>query len=510
MRPRVVARRVICAALIASPVLVSGCGDSGDSPTTPPNAGPRGATVSVPRLPRSLDPARASTPTERALAVATQTPLLTYRRTTGDDAATLEPALAGDLPALSPDGREYRFQLRRGLVYADGQLVKASDVERAIAHASVVSPDPMLREALSSIVGAPSRDGQTLTGVRSNDASGAVTVRLRRPDGRVPFALADPATAPMPGLPKDGAIPASTGALRIARATGRSIELAANSLRPTISTVPAAKLAQISLVPRRPAANGVTNAELRSGAIDVDLASASPSDGDPAGENAWVTGPSTGVIAMYLPQSGRTASRATRQAIAAAVDLPERPFADASVAACSLIPSFAAGSVERDPCPAPPKQESRSLLAGPPVRVAVQRGTAAEADTTRLLFDAFGALGNTPAPQSTADPLRAVRDGRADVAVLVLAPRLAHPSGWLAAAATLDPLLEREVPRLTRGPLTGTGDRWAALERRAVDRAVAVPLLAIQRRVTVGPSIDRRTVRIHPVLGVDLAAVDVR
>lgn len=509
MRQRA-ARRAISALLTVPAALLASCGGSGEAPSTPPNAGPRGATVAVPTLPRSLDPARASTPTERVLAVATQTPLLTYRRTTGDDAAALEPALAGALPRLSTDAREYRFQLRRGLVYADGQLVKASDVERAIAHASVVSPDPLLREALASIVGAPSRDGQTLSGVQSNDASGVVTVRLRRPDGRVPLALADPATAPMPSLPKAGAIPASTGPLRIARATNRSIELAANSLRPTISTVPAARLAQISLVPRRPATNGVTNAELRSGAIDMDLASASPSDADPSGGNAWVTGPATGVIALYLPQSGPTASRATRQAIAAAVDRPERPFADGSVAACGLIPSFAAGSVERDPCPAPPTREDRSLLAGPPVRIAFQSGGTVEPDTTRLLFEAFAALGNTPTAFSTADPLRAVADGRADVAALVLAPRLPHPSGWLAAAATLDPLLTREVPRLTRGPLTGTADRWEELERRAVDRAVAVPLLAMQRRVTVGPSIDRRTVRIHPVLGVDLAAVDVR
>ncbi len=510
MRPRV-ARSAISALLLATLAsTVAACGDSGDAPTTPPDAGPRAATVAVPVLPRSLDPARASTPTERALAVATQTPLLTYRHTTGDDAATLEPALAGALPTLSADTLEYRFQLRRGLVYADGQLVKASDVERAIAHASVVSPDLMLRDALRSIVGAPSDDGQTLSGVRSNDASGVLSVQLRRADGRVPYALADPATAPMPALPKDGAIPASTGPLRIARATERSIELAANSLRPTVSTVPAARLAQISLVPRRPATNGVTNRELQSGAIDMDLSPASPADADPAGGNAWVTGPTTGVVALYLPPQGPTASRTVRRAIADALALPERPLANASVAACSLIPSFATGSVEREPCPPPPTKSDRSLLAGPPVRIAFQPGDTVEPGTTRLLVDAFAALGNAPTATSAADPLQAVAEGRADVAVLATAPRLAHPWGWLSVAAPLDPLLRREVPRLTRGPLTGTADRWEQLERRAVDRAVAIPLLSVQRRVTVGPSIDRRTVRIHPVLGVDLAAVDVR
>lgn len=507
--PLRVARRAICASLVASAALLAGCGDADDAPSSPPNAGPRGATVAVPALPRSLDPARASTPTERAVAVATQTPLLTYRHTTGEDAAALEPALAGALPELSPDAREYRFQLRRGLVYADGQLVKASDVERAIAHASVVSPDPLLRSALRSIVGTPSDDGQTLSGVQSNDASGEVTVRLRRPDGRVPFALADPATAPTPSLPKDGAIPASTGPLRIARATDRSIELAANSLRPTISTVPAARLAQISLVPRPPADGGVTNEVLRSGDIDLALGGQSPADGAPEGGNAWVTGATTGVAALYLPPVGPTAARSVRQALAAALELPDRPLADASVATCSLIPSFAAGAVEREPCPVPPREPERLLLAGQTVRIASPEGVV-DGDVLEVIGRAFVALGASPSSISVDDPLAAVAAGRADVAVAVLAPRLAHPSGWLEAAAPLDPLLTREVPRLTRGPLTGTSERWAELERRAVERAVAIPLLAIQRRVTAGPSIDRRTVRIHPVLGVDLAAVDVR
>ncbi len=508
MPPRV-GRRAHLALVLVPVALLTSCGEADESATTPPDAGPRGATVAVPTMPRSLDPARASTPTERALAVATQTPLLTYRHTTGDDAASLEPALAGALPELSPDAREYRFQLRRGLVYADGQLVKASDVERAIAHASRTSRDPALRAALRSIVGTPSDDGQTLSGVQSNDASGVVTVRLRRPDGRVPFALADPATAPMPSLPKAGAIPASTGPLRIARATDRSIELAANSLRPTISTVPAAKLAQISLVPRRPAADGVTNRELQSGEIDLDLGFPSPSDGAPKRGNSWVTGATTGVVALYLPPSGPTASRPVRQAIAAALELPDRPLVDASVPTCSLIPSFAAGSVERDPCPVPPRERDDAPLAGRSVRVAFPATGTVQADTLRPVSQAFIALGATPELVSVDDPQAAVAVGRADAAVaaLPLASRTRR-AGWRPRRRSIRSWSGGTAAHAR--PAHGTADRWAQLERRAVDRAVAIPLLAIQRRVTVGPSIDRRTVRIHPVLGVDLAAVDVR
>ena len=218
MRHRVVKGAAGALISFAVGVAVTGCG-GGEKASSPPSAAPRGATVSVAVLPTTLDPARASSVAERAIAVATQTPLLTYRRTTGDQAATLEPALAGDLPKLSSDDREYRFQLRSGLVYADGRLVKASDIERAIAHASVASTDPALRAVLGSIVGAPSKDGQSLPGVRSDDRTGVVLVQLRRPDGRLPLALADPATAPMPELPAKGKVPASTGPLRVASIT---------------------------------------------------------------------------------------------------------------------------------------------------------------------------------------------------------------------------------------------------------------------------------------------------
>ncbi|MFT4034000.1 MAG: ABC transporter substrate-binding protein [Patulibacter sp.] len=497
--------------LAAASGLLTACGDRQPSRSSPPNAGPRAATIAVGALPRTLDPARASSVAERAIAAATQTPLLTYRRTAGDEAATLTPALAGALPQLSLDAREYRFQLRRGLVYADGALVKASDVERAIAHASADATDGELRTVLASIVGAPSRDGATLSGVRSDDRSGMVVVRLRHADGRVPFALADPATAPQPSLPKAGEIPASTGPLRIASSSKRSVVLAANPLRATISTVPAARLAQLSLVLRP---SGASARELAGGTVDLDLTAAAVSSrgsarGARASAATLVTGPSTSVVAAVVAQRGALAARTVRRALAAAIDRRDAGSAASGAApTCGLLPPFAVGAVDREPCPAPPAAPLRRLLTGVQVTVAVPRGEAWSAATEAILREAIDALGGTASFAASRAPLEAAASGAADIAVARVTPRLPHPSFWLEPAASFDALLAREVPRLTAGPLTGTGGRWAALDRRVVDRGVVMPLLALERVAVVGRQVDRRTVLLHPLFGLDLAALD--
>lgn len=267
-RPAWIRAALLAAAAGCGAVILAGCGSGDDDPQIDSSPTPQALQVAVTALPRTLDPARATTPSERAVAAAINTPLLTYRRSTDTDAATLEPALAKALPTLSGDHTEYRFTLRPGLLYADGQVVTASDVERSIAHASAHAADAELRAVLSEIVGAPSEDGQTLTGVVSDDATGVVIVKLRRPDSRLPFALADPATAPLPALPSSEAkvLPSSTGPLRVARVTGTTVELVANPLRARIATVPAADATQITLTSRTPTARA-----LASGRVDVVL-----------------------------------------------------------------------------------------------------------------------------------------------------------------------------------------------------------------------------------------------
>jgi peptide/nickel transport system substrate-binding protein len=55
--------------------------------------------------------------------------LLDFFPLPGPEETSLIPGLAADLPTVSPDGLEYTFTIRDGLVYSDGTPVQASDVK---------------------------------------------------------------------------------------------------------------------------------------------------------------------------------------------------------------------------------------------------------------------------------------------------------------------------------------------------------------------------------------------
>lgn len=523
------------AVLAAAAFAVTGCGDggSGDEESSPsPSARPDRIVVAAGSAPRTLDPALATRNAERLIASATQLPLLTYRHRTGDDAADLLPALARDLPRLSDDRREYRFALRPGLVYSDGRLVKASDVERAIAHASRSTKDPRVREILRGIVGTPSTDGETLRGVRTDDRNGAVVVRLREPDGRLPQILADPATAPLPELPsKDPRVlPPATGPLRVARVERGSVELVANPLRAQIDTVPAARTSQVAVVGRPARA-----AELTSGDVGVAFAveaEAATAAGGRAAPLASVEAASGALWSLLVPAVGSFAERDDREALAGAVD--RRPLSEAPRAgrsSCGLLSPWIVGATTRDDCPPVPVRPTDAPLAGVTVRVGVPAGlvTAERADVpaTRVLtgpdavartgaaaetiaLRAVRALGATVTTQAVASADAALARGEIDAALVRAAPTQPHPAEYLRPVAGVDALIARELPDQTAQPLTGSAGAWSDLERRAVDRAVAIPISAETTRVAVSRVVDGRSIVLHPVLGLDLAALRVQ
>ncbi len=478
-------------------VVLSGCGD-GAVEQQPTSAAPESLTIAVPGLPATLDPARAETTTERAVAHAVHPPLLTSRRRADAGAGTLGPALARTLPELSDDHREYRFQLRPGLLYADGRLVKASDVERAIAHASRTAVDRELRTVLAGISGPPSTDGESLRGVRSDDRTGTLSVRLQAPDGRLPFALASPATAPLPELPDaaDGAGQATTGSLRVARSSSGRLELVANPLRAAIAEVPAAGATRVTLVPRRDAAPEA----------DVWLA---PAAGDAPAGLRRIEGPGPAITSLLVAPRGELERRTTRRALAATLDRREvSGGVQPAAPACGLLPAFAVGAVVRDPCPQAPSDPSRRPLAGMTLRVAVASASGQAVRTP--VREALVRLGAEVRFITDADPAQAAGAGRAELAIVRAAPRLPHPAGWLQPVAAVDRLIARELPGRVAGPLTGTAAAWSAIERRAVDRAVALPLAGSRLVVLIGAAVDRGSVRLHPVLGLELAALSRR
>jgi peptide/nickel transport system substrate-binding protein len=111
-------------------------------------------------------------------------PLLSYKHVNGPSGANLVPALATDLPQISSDGTTYKLTLRKGLKYSNGKPVKASDFAYAIERDyKVDSPGVGF---FSNIAGADAF-GKTkkghITGITTNDSTGAITIKLMKPQG---------------------------------------------------------------------------------------------------------------------------------------------------------------------------------------------------------------------------------------------------------------------------------------------------------------------------------------
>jgi peptide/nickel transport system substrate-binding protein len=125
--------------------------------------------------------------------------LVAYRRVPGAGGSALVPDLAASLPQSSDGGRTYTFELRRGLRFSDGAPVRPEDfrasMERVVRLAGRVAP------LFAGIAGADacSRRRCDLTrGIQTDDAARTITIHLRQPDAEFPQKLAVPLAAVLP------------------------------------------------------------------------------------------------------------------------------------------------------------------------------------------------------------------------------------------------------------------------------------------------------------------------
>jgi peptide/nickel transport system substrate-binding protein len=129
------------------------------------------------------------------------TGLLTFRHAEGEPGARVIPGLAEDVPEPTNGGRTYEFQLREGLEYSDGSLVKASDFENTIKRLLKLAGP--YSSFLTGIEGAAEfqENGDfdaDIPGIETDDRTGEITINLTEPDTKLKFALAEPYTAPTP------------------------------------------------------------------------------------------------------------------------------------------------------------------------------------------------------------------------------------------------------------------------------------------------------------------------
>jgi Bacterial extracellular solute-binding proteins, family 5 Middle len=198
----------------------------------------------------SLDPARAATAQDTELDWALYTGLVTYRHARGEDGTELIPGVATALPKVTDAGTLYTVTLRRGMRFSDGRAVRASDVvatfERALATRD--SPvRPLLLPVLDGAVPFAAGRATSISGVTGDEATGEVTIRLRRADPGFESLLAEPALGIVPaGTPvqgRPGHPPPGVGPYRLRDvAPGRSFTMQRNPFWTAVPGIPAGQV----------------------------------------------------------------------------------------------------------------------------------------------------------------------------------------------------------------------------------------------------------------------------
>jgi YVTN family beta-propeller protein len=161
-----------------------------------------GGTLRIvfPRLgpgPLTLDPAHLENPLSSILVPLRHDGLVGWKRVGGQAGAELVPDLAVSLPWFSEDRRTYTFQLRGGIRYSDGRLVKASDVRYSLERVFKAGAGDFYR----AIVGADRcnrRRCDLARGIATDDRTGTVTFRLSAPDREFLFKLASGVASVLP------------------------------------------------------------------------------------------------------------------------------------------------------------------------------------------------------------------------------------------------------------------------------------------------------------------------
>jgi peptide/nickel transport system substrate-binding protein len=189
--------RGVALALLAC-LLAAGCG--GATPTRR-DSRRQVVTLLMARAPDSLDPAVGDNAEALEADWLVYTPLLTYLHSGGTPGTQVISGLASALPTISEGGRLYTFTLRPGLVYSNGQPVRASDFTRAVERAIKLGWGGAHQFLIGRIAGAAAfarGRARTISGITTNDSAGQITIRLTAPYGRFENVLALPAMAPVP------------------------------------------------------------------------------------------------------------------------------------------------------------------------------------------------------------------------------------------------------------------------------------------------------------------------
>ncbi len=155
----------------------------------------------------SLDPAQFAGLSQWQMLSMTNDGLLTYRRVGGLAGSTLVPDLATSLPVPTDNGRTYTFQLRRGIRYSNGALVRPEDFREEIERIFKLG-NGYGESFYTGLVGAqacmeaPARCSLA-GGIVADDRAATVTFHLTAPDSDFLYKLAFPWADAIPANTSD-------------------------------------------------------------------------------------------------------------------------------------------------------------------------------------------------------------------------------------------------------------------------------------------------------------------
>jgi peptide/nickel transport system substrate-binding protein len=183
--------------VLAASVGVVACGDDDDDGG---GSGGGGGEIKIGTVgPDNADPVMYQTLQAFQMFQLAYTGLLTYAHEEGDAGGEVVPGLAEEVPEPTNGGKRYEFQLRDGLTYSEGTPVKASDFEhtmkRLLALGSPWSSFFTVIEGVPEFMDDPDIDGD-ISGIKTNDKTGQITINLTEPDTKILFALAESYTGP--------------------------------------------------------------------------------------------------------------------------------------------------------------------------------------------------------------------------------------------------------------------------------------------------------------------------